>query len=605
MPISGHKVQYGVDTISNPALIQGRTLNFDSVNRTYRGGYNDTRPPFQLLNLEFENDADKEYFENASVTGIKGYTAVPPYTRNHLVVTVGTSVFAGQISGNTVIFKKLYTGLDPTLMHQFFVQGRSILIINNGKTDAVFWNGQTDRLYSVADSIYIKNQDPVNKMPIFNISIYAHGRIWGLTEDGRLYAGDHLYSQGIDKSDQVLLSFSESQYPESGDGFTATSEWGDARGLAVIARDPSTNGHGEVIAFYLGGAFSVNPIDDRNKWTDENIQQTIFSGEGEGGCSPWSILPINNDLIFRRSDKRIASLRQTVSQESSTLQDRPFSNEVYNYLNFDLDNLLVLSMSGTEDKRIFFTVNHEVVDNAKYNGKHRFGNGLVVGDLASGTNSSPDQISWDGLWTGPRITGIAQMFVSGQKRSIFSSYDTDGINRLYMLSQFRGDDMVLDGQRKIVSMYSFGNMFDGISVDSNAGLQEYSLNNSTVFYSDSIGKCSISADYRNTYSDNWFTLYENGTIGLDPFEDSIIFDLTNGSWNSDSVKNSVTEWSGKKAISGLVFDARIKLEGTVRIRANLLIADAPQEMQLTRKKQCDEKNSGMADDAYDYFSYQF
>jgi hypothetical protein len=478
----------------------------------------------------------------------------------------------------------LYRGLDPSLLHQFFVQGRSILVINNGKTDGVFWNGQTDDIRSVATSKGIKDGNPINKMPIFNISIYAHGRIWGLTEDGILYAGDHLYSQGIDQSDEVLLSFSESTYPEAGDGFTASSDWGDARGLAVLARDPSTNGHGEVIAFHLGGAYSVNPIDDRNKWTDQNIQQTIFSGEGEGGCSPFSIIPVNNDIVFRRSDKRITSVRETSSQKTQSLQDRTFSNEVLKYLNFDSDNLLYMSMAGTDDQRILFTVKHEVVDNHKYGGKHRFGNGLVVGDFHSGASVAPDNISWDGLWTGPRVTGIAQMLMGTRKRCVFSSYDTDGINRLYMLNDFAGNDITYKGETQVKTMYSFGNMFDGLSVDSNSDLEEYSVNNSVTFYSEAIGVCKIAADYRNTFSKNWFSLYNDGVLGLEPDKDLIVYDVGNGTWNSDSARNSVTESSGKKAISGLVFDMRVCITGSVTINANFLIAHAPQPMDMTRKK---------------------
>ena len=601
MAYSGHKVQYGVDTLANPALLKGRVFNFDSVNRMYRGGINDTRLPFQLLNLEFADSVDREIFEKGSITGIKGYNAIPPYTRSHLVVTVSNCVFVAQVVGNTAYMVKLYDQLDPQYLHNFFVQGESLLVINNGKTEGIYWNGQTDKMYPISACPWIKDDDgEAFPMPIGNIAIYAHGRIWILTEDGRLYAGDHLYGRGINTSDEVLLSFKESQYPESGDGFTATSEWGDVRGLAVVTRDPSTNGHGEIIVFHVNGAYSVTPLADRNLWTESDIQQTVFSGIG--GCSPWSIIPINTDLIFRGSDKRVYSLKHILSQRVGGLQLRAMGNEVIRYLSFDSNDTLKYSMSGIDDGRIFFTINHQSCDNKEFGGKHRFGNGLVVYDIHAGTISSEDTLSWDGLWTGPRVTGMDQLISGTEKKCIFASYDLDGINRLYTVRRFRGPDILSSGENKIVSMYSVGGMFDSINVDSSDAPVQFTLKNALVFYSDSVGESKISADYRSNFSKNWYTLYEDQQIGYDPADSIIFFDLTNGIQPSNSAV-SVTEFSGSRSITGVSFDMRVIIEGSVAIRNNLLIAD-PLDISSSYIKPC-ESVANIRQDSYDLFSYQF
>ena len=601
MAYSGHKAQQGVDTLANPTLNRGRALNFDSVNRMYRGGVNDTRLPFQLLNLEFQHSHDREIFEKGSITGIKGYNAIPPYTRSHLVVTVANCVFVAQVIGNTAYMVKLYDKLDPQYLHHFFVQGETILVINNGKTEGIYWDGQTDRMRPVSQSEWAKDDEGNTfPMPLGNISIYAHGRFWILTEDGRLYAGDHLYSKGINASDEVLLSFSESHYPESGDGFTATSEWGDVRGLAVVTRDPSTNGHREIIVFYVNGAYSVTPIADRNLWTTTDIQQTVFSGIG--GCSPWSIVSINTDLIFRGSDKRIYSLRQILAQRAGAIQMKAIGNEAIRYLSFDSNDTLKYSMSGIEDGRLFFTVNHQSCDNKEFGGKHRFGNGLVVCDIHAGTNSSEDSISWDGLWTGPRVTGIAQLISGTEKKCIFSSYDQDGINRLYTVRGFRGPDILSEAPKEIVSMYSVGGMFDAIDTDSSGEPVQFKLKNALVFYSDSVGESKISADYRCNYSKNWYFLYENQVIGYDPSDSIIFFDLTNGIQPSPSA-DSVTEFSGSPSIYGVSFDMRVKIEGSVMIRNNMLLAD-PSQVSTSFTRICPSE-AGRREDSYDLFSYQF
>lgn len=595
MYTSGHKVQYGVDTLTNPALIRDRVLSIDSINRSYRGGLNDTRPPFQLLSLVFQNDEEKELFEKGSLTGLKGYNGVPPYTRSHIVATVGKHVFVGQIIGTTCYLRSIYSDLDDQYLHQFFVQGETILVIQDGKNEGIFWNGQTSQMRKISESSWIANNRP---MPIGNISLYAHGRFWVLTEDGILYAGDHLYSQGNAASDEVLLSFSESAYPSSGDGFTAPSEWGDARGLAVIPRDPSTNGHGEVICFHENGAYAVTPLDVRNDWTSNNIQQTVMTGHG--ACSPWAISTINSDLFFRRADGKIASLRDLLSQKQSNIQIRTIGGEVTGYTKLDTDGTIRFSMSGKDDDRLFFTIGHHVVDNP-LGGKHRYADGMIVLDLYPGTISSPDQLSWDGLWTGPRVTGIAEMVFGSEKRAIFSSYDSDGTNRLYIVRRFRGDDVLHNGTRRIVSQYSIGNLFDGVGAESSSVPQTFNLSGSIVLYSDCIGEAKIAGDFRVGYSKNWYGLYDQRTIGLEPSGELIIFDVASGQLNTGSVGCSVTEKF--KKTTGTPFDLRAKIEGTVIIRANLLLGERD-SMSTSFTPPC-SGSATIIEDEYPLFTYQF
>jgi hypothetical protein len=596
MAISGHKVQFGVDTLTNPALIQGRVLNFDSVNRAYRGAVNDTRPPFQLLNLVFNSDEEREQFEKGSLTGIQGYNAYPPYTRSQLIVTVDTAIFAGQIVGNDVHFTRIYNKLDKRYMMQFITQAESLVIFTDGKNEALYWNGQTTEVKKVSESKYVKGS-----MPIGNITLYAHGRLWILTESGILYVGDHLYSQGIDASDEVVLSFSETQYPESGDGFTAPASWGDSRALSVIPRDPSTNGHGEVICWHVYGAYAVNPLDNRGDWTESNIQQTVLTGIG--CASPDGVVTINNDLIFRKSDKRIASFRQAVYEKQNSLQNKQLGNDVIKYLEMDSFENLIFTMSGTDDERLFFTVFHQVEDNIEYETKRKFANGFVVLDLASGTSASPDTTSWDGLWTGPRVTGITSLLIGTEKIGIFASYDKDGINRLYKIRKFRGNDILSTGESRIKSMYSFGNMFDGLSVDSNQNPVQTSLTGNILFYSDCVGKCLIESDYRSTFSKRWYSLFSEREIGLEPWSESFVYDLVADSIATGS-PDSIIEKTKKQVRMGLAFDVRLKIEGSVAIKSNLLVGDQSQ-MSTVMEIQCKKDEIDSIEDNYNHFQYQF
>ncbi len=600
MLTSGHRIQFGVDTKASPELIKDRVYAIDAVNRAFRGGINDTRPPFQMLTLYFENDKERVRFETGNVTGIYGYTGISPYTKTQIVVISGPYIFAGQLIGESVYFKQIYDKSNPSLLHKFFAQGESILVINDGKEDGLFWNGQTTQVKKVTDSPWILNNNGEKRgMPIGNICIYAHGRFWILTEDGILYAGDHLYSKGNNASDEVLLSFTESAYPASGDGFTATAMWGDARGLAVIPRDPSTNGHGEVICFHTNGAYAITPIDDRNQWTTQNIQQTVFSGHG--GCSPWSIVTINNDLIFRKSDGRIATLRQIVTQKQNDFQIRSIGGEVEKYLQFDTQESIRYSMSGNDEERVLFTVGHEIYTDKETGYNHRFGNGLVVLDLSAGSISTPDSISWDGLWTGPRVTGIAQLVLCTERRCIFSSYDKDGKNRLYSLSRFRGDDFTYEGNKKVASMYSFGSMLNGIGTDSTSSPKVFTLIGSIISYRDCIDENNIEIDVRNEHTSNWSS-FTSSFIGENP-GDFLIYDMRSGV-KSLSINGNCSVTEGRFGNSGSLFLVRTKISGTVKLTSNSLLADIS-DLNVSYSSPCADKLAGIVEDEYEYFQYQF
>lgn len=611
MPTSGHKAQFGVDTTANPMLIEGRTLNIDSVNRAYRGGLNRTRPAFQLLKTSFSNNKERELFERGSLTSIKGYSGVPPFTSSHIVATVGECVFVGQVFGDTCKMVLLYDKLDPELMFQYPVQAESLLLINNGRTEPIYWNGQQDKVKKVSESRFLYGSGDLSEqkfpIPIGNICIYAHGRLWIATEEGVVYVGDHLYSQGNAVGDEALFRFSESAYPSSGDGFTAPAEWGDLRGMAVISRDPSTNGHGEVIVFHLHGAYSITPLDDRSTWTASNIQQTVFTGVGEGGCSPFSIANINNDILFRSSDNMIRSLRQTVSQNNSGLQSRTISNEVTKYLNYDNDNNIVFSSCGIDDKRLMFSVYHKLEANKDLGGNHRYANGLVVCDFAAGSNTTPDALSWDGLWTGPRPTGITQLQQDTKKRVVISSYDTDGINRLYFLSEFQGDDKLDGVKRQIKSMYVVGNLFDGISTDDKDGITSTTIKNHITYYSDCDERCYLSAAYSSSFSKEWHYLYQEKEIGIENTDCCFLYNLSADSHKSSSAK-SVTEITGRKSDTGVSFNLRLELEGTVTINASLLSGSYKlDDMSFSNSSsKCgSEKSNCILCDTYDLFNYQF
>jgi hypothetical protein len=596
MPISGHKAQFGVDTSANGALIQNRIFNTDSVNRCYRGGLNQTRPPFKEAQLFFKNKKEESLFRKSNVTGVFGYNAVYPYTNSHIIVTAGKYVFAGQLMNRNAYMTIIWDELDPTWANNYFCQAENILVISNGKDDPIFWDGQTDRMRLCKDSPWAKAP-----MPKFNAMVYAHGRIFGATEDGAVFAGDHLYSQGINASSEVVLSFNESTYPSSGDGFTAPASWGDLTGISVVQRNPSTNGHGEVVVFHLLGAYSINANLPRNQWTTEQVQQTVFTGIG--GASPESIVTINNDIYFRCSNRSIASLRETIADFSNNVSFRPLSQEVSKYLAFDDFSRLRYSMAGISQNRALFTVNHQFEEDGTTKGiYHRFGLGLVSLDLHLGSHSVSDSRSWDGLWTGIRCTGIASLTIGKEKECFFCSFDNDKVNRVYYISNHPGDDAyyvnkegdLVNKESQVESMYKMENLFDGLSTESRDSVAITTIKNSSLFYSNSLGIIKARGDFRSSFDINYNELYDEKELGREKNEDIFLYDPSNGSWNSPSTSSS--------ARRGNEFALRTILTGSVNIHCNILQGESKAD-ELSYSHSCPSGNSGYEDDSYYYFNY--
>lgn len=595
--IGGHRVQLGVDTSANPVLIRDRSFAIDSVNRMYRGGVNQTRLPFKESMLFFASQKEEDAFRKSNITGVAGYNGVYPYTTPHIIITAGRYIFAGQLMNGNCRMYMIWDQLDPRWANNYFCQAETIMVISNGKDDPLFWNGQTD-------SVMKCNQSPWAKapMPKFNSMVYAHGRIFGATEPGIVYAGDHLYSQGINTSDEVVLSFNESQYPSSGDGFTAPSSWGSLTGMTVVERNPSANGHGEVVVFHQLGAYAINPAPPRNEWTTESIQQVLFVGLG--GASPESIISINNDVYFRASNRSICSLRESVSDETQNFYNRPISEEVNLYLEFDNFSQLRYSMSGVCDNRALFTVNHVIEDDELDPSiKHRYGLGLVSLDFHRGSASVPDSRSWDGLWTGPRITGMANLTVGKERTCLFLSYDSDKKNRIYFLSQWPGDDVVAGEERQIESMYVTGSIFDMISNQGN-DIGEVKIQNEIIFYEHAIGTIGIRSDYSSNFSSTWSSLFSDTEVGLSKpqsTENRILFDPSGGKFLSPSVEDDSQSYAS-------TFNVRTMVRGSVKIHANVLNGSQAKAMNLSYSSSCKEEVADYLvneENTYNYFTYTF
>lgn len=443
----------GMDSSANKILLPRDYTSF-AVNMSFRSNEASSRPPFVNMTNEFpyKEGNEEEVFGNGNVTGVFGYAATIPTTQSYIIAAIGDSIFAGLVSGITIQWRRIYKGIDPKWQMSFFCQANQYLIWQNGKDLPLYWDGISTTMKYCKDAPGVENQ-----MPIGNVMVFAHGRVFVATEDNLVYASNFAYSTGLDG--YGVFNFTESQYFSGGDGFGAPASLGRITGGGVIQRTPDANGHGPVVFFQERGAFAIDASKSRDNWTnDPNIQQIVLTGRG---CSsPFSVVAANGDLWYRCNDKTISSFKRELSQQGQW-NNKSLSKEVTLFTNYDAETTLLFSFGLFIDNRLLMSVGsrNEIPENNEY-GYHRYCLGMVSLDFDSGSTVLSDEpFTWDGLWTGPRVTGATEIIVAGEQRGFVFSFDTDRKNRVYWLAAGIKNDATVNGEKEIVCAFKNEGLF--------------------------------------------------------------------------------------------------------------------------------------------------
>jgi hypothetical protein len=468
----------GMDSSANKIFLPKEYASF-AVNMSFRGNEASSRPPFINMVNEFpyaEGD-EEEVFNNGNVSGVFGYTATIPLTQSYIIAAIGDSIFAGLVSGAVIQWRRIYKGIDPKWQMSFFCQANQYLVWQNGKDLPLYWDGISRQM------LYCKDAPKVESpMPIGNIMVFAHGRIFVATEENLVYASNFAYSTGLEG--YGVFNFTESQYFSGGDGFGAPASLGKITGAGVIQRIPDSNGHGPVVFFQERGAFAIDAAKPRDNWTnDPNIQQIVLTGRG---CSsPFSVTAANGDLWYRCHDRTISSFKREVSQQEQW-SNKALSKEVGIFTDYDSETTLLFSFSLFIDNRLLVAVGsrNEEPSDSRY-GYHRYCLGMVSLDLDNGSTVLQDEpFTWDGLWTGPRVTGTAEVIVSSEKQGFVFSFDSDRKNRVYRVGSGVKNDATINGEKEIVSAFkSEGVFFDPSKM--------HTLSSTKVKFANAIGNVKI------------------------------------------------------------------------------------------------------------------
>jgi hypothetical protein len=555
----------------------------ESVNRTFRGGINRTRPSIRNIPIVVGEDQDETIvndIQNGSFQGSFPYRATNLNTNDGILLSVSGVIYFLKLVNNIAYAYKLIEGNDPGMMHTWFVQAEDRVYIQNGYQNAIAWDGDL--------SVPAYRLNPyLKKMPIGTIMEYAFGRVFVTDRLNQIYASDIIYGNGFTDTKNTE-NFTEIGYWAEGGAFSTPSMMGNITGMKVMPQiGTNLRAQGALVILTANGAFAMDVSIPRSQWATTNMQ--TISLLGRGCTSPYTALA-NSELWFRSHDGW-AFYSNSQSEFARYFSLRKLSREVNKWVSNDTPWLKQFASTMFFDNYLISTVAPETYRAAGVEGLNRYHRGMVVLDLDQSSSPSPDaQLSfrWNGIWTGFRPTQLLSALITGQKRGFGFSFDNDKKNRLYEFTNSTGSDFGANGTRQIESFFTSGRYDFAQSGASNKFLRKR-ITGGEMWLSEIKGEVTSKAEFRPDSYPCWSELKVPTTYGCDPCS-PVLKTPCNPRRGGDSYKrykfnspdpSECNYISDIPVIEGSEFQLKINLTGAatvdrVRIMANIKnLEDSP------------------------------
>jgi hypothetical protein len=621
----------------------------ESVNRTFRGGINRTRPSIRNIKLiaaEGEEDSIVNDIQTGNFQGSYAYRGTTVNTTDGILVSVSGVIYFIKIANGFGYCYKLIDGNDPGLMHTFFVQAEDRVYIQNGYQNAITWGGKltptlapgiiAGQLYEITSvgttnftligatsntvgTTFIataagtgtgealelpKRLNPfLNKMPIGTIMEYAFGRVFVSDKFNQIYASDIIFGNNFTDTTNTE-NFTEITYWAEGGAFTTPANMGEITAMKVMPMlSGNLRGQGELVILTTNGAFSMDVSIPRAQWNTSNIQRISLLGRG---CVSPYVTTVNSELWYRSQDGW-AFYSNSQSEFYRYFSMRKLSREVNKWVENDTPWMRQFASTIYFDNYLISTVAPETkrTDSVGLNRYHR---GMIALDLDQSASPAPDAqltFRWNGLWTGVRPLQLVAGPFEGIKRAFAFSFDEDNKNRLYEITSKIGDDY---GERGTVPVQSFftTRRYDFSSAGSNKFLRK-KLTGGDIWLSDIRGEVTSSVQYRSDSNPCWSELKIPTTYGCDPCSPVVenctprrggrLYKRYKFNTPNPQLCNNL---AGIPSIEGSEFQIKVELVGPatvdrVRIMANVKdipdspVGDCPEDQQECPEICCQER----------------
>jgi hypothetical protein len=567
----------------------------ESVNRTFRGGINRTRPAIRWLELypgDGQSSTIVNDIQNGNFQGSYPYRSTNYDTNDGLLVSVSGVIYFIKIVNNVGYCYELprdgttFTSWnDPSLMHTWFVQAEDRVYIQNGYQAAIAWDGV---LANPA-----KRLNPfLNQMPIGTLMEYAFGRVFVSDRFNQIYASDIIFGNGFTDTSNTE-NFTEITYWAEGGAFSTPSTMGNITAMKVMPYiGANLRGQGELVVLTENGAFSMDVGLPRITWNTTQVQRISLLGRG---CTSPYVALANSELWFRSHDGW-AFYSNSQSEFGRYFSMRKLSREVNKWVSKDTPWLRQFASTMFFDNYLISTVAPET-KRTDAEGLHRYHRGMVVLDLDNASSPSPDadlSFRWNGVWAGVRPTQCLSAQINNEKRGFIWSFDQDNQNRLYEITTNFQDDYGPQGTVPIKSFFVTGRYDFGRSQVTNK-FQRKKITGGEMWMSEIPGVVSSQVEYRSDSTPCWSELKIPTTYGCDPCSPQVdaCTPLRGGirykRYKFTTPDNTIcNDIAGIPAVEGSEFQLKVNLEGTatvdrVRIMANIkdgaqnTVGDCPED----------------------------
>ena len=578
------------DADTHPSYLPESVVS-ESVNRTFRGGVNRTRP--SIRNIPIVAGAEQPEtivndIQNGNFQGAYPYRAVKYNSADGLLLSVSGVIYFLKITNNFATAYKIIDGNDPGMMHTWFVQAEDRVYIQNGYQNAIAWDGDL--------TIPAYRLNPYNqKMPIGTIMEYAFGRVFVSDRFNQIYASDIIYGNGFTDTKNTE-NFTEITYWAEGGAFSTPAMMGNITGMKAMPElGYNLRGQGQLVVLTGNGAFSMDVSLPRLQWNTSNIQRISLLGRG---CTSPYLALVNSELWFRSHDGW-AFYSNTQSEFNRYFSMRKLSRDVNKWVSNDTPWLKQFASTIYFNNYLINTVAPQTYRANGVEGLNRYHRGMVVLDLDQSSTPAPDaqlNFRWNGIWTGIRPTQLLTALIQGEKRGFGFSFDKDNKNRLYEFTDNHGDDFGLNGSRQIESFFTTGRYDFNRSGATNKFLRK-KITGGEMWMSEIKGEVESSAEYRADSNPCWSELKVPTTFGCDPCSPKVTECIPQRGGNrykrykfNTPDPSECNDLAGIPAVEGSEFQIKISLTGSatvdrVRLMANIKnnddspIGDCPEENQ--------------------------
>jgi len=585
------------DADTHPSYLPESVVS-ESVNRTFRGGINRTRPSIRNIVIKAGDGQPATIvndIENGNFQGAYPYRRTKYESADGILLSVSGVIYFLKITNNFATAYKIIDGNDPGMMHTFFVQAEDRVYIQNGYQNAIAWDGDLN--------IPAYRLNPYQKkMPIGTIMEYAFGRVFVSDRFNQIYASDIIYGNGFTDTKNTE-NFTEIGYWAEGGAFSTPAMMGNITGMRVMPQiGTNLRGQGELVILTGNGAFSMDVSIPRSEWNTSNIQRISLLGRG---CTSPYLALVNSELWFRSHDGW-AFYSNSQSEFARYFSLRKLSREVNKWVENDTPWLKQFASTMFFDNYLISTVSPQTYRAEGVEGLNRYHRGMVVLDLDQSSSPAPDaQLSfrWNGIWTGIRPTQLLTALIQGEKRGFGFSFDADNKNRLYEFTISQGDDYGPNGSRQIKSFFTTGRYDFNRSGATNKFLRK-KITGGEMWMSEIKGEVNSYVDFRADSNPCWSELKVPTTFGCDPCSPKVTECIPQKNGNrykrykfNTPDPSECNDLAGIPSVEGSEFQIKVTLTGAatvdrVRLMANIKnnddspVGDCPEENQECEPFSC-------------------